>query len=221
MTIDTRTISPTGAHSNSIGPAPADTASGAAAVTHVVKSWPWLFEPMRLEAKKCDIRNKRERHYKIGDFMRLQEFDPRFGKYTGRELLVKITHMIDNNTPCALSSSCLADDYVVLSVERVVMQDKESPYLFDQQMQGDSGATGPKYAPAELEKLSKIRADVEKKMPPLHTIPFGPAPRPPEGGVLFRYTGSGQITNGLGNWAVCAASFNGDPDGPWVWTRDL
>lgn len=81
-----------------------------------VKSWPWLFEPMMSGKKTHDMRDMRDRPYKIGDRMLLREFDPRTGTYTGREGIAMITYITNNETPCAMSSSVLDRDFAVLSV---------------------------------------------------------------------------------------------------------
>ena len=83
---------------------------------YMVKSWPWFFEPMCAGEKKHDMRDKRDRDYKVGDQMLLREFDPRTGTYTGREAVAMITYITDNVTPCAMSSAALANDFAILSV---------------------------------------------------------------------------------------------------------
>ena len=88
-------------------------------VTHNVKSWPAYFQPMLDGIKKHDMRNMKDRNYKVGDILNLQEFDPFKGEYTGREAKFRITYMTNKVTPCALSSAMLDDDAVILSVERV------------------------------------------------------------------------------------------------------
>ena len=81
-----------------------------------VKSWPWLFEPMMSGIKQHDMRDMRDRPYKVGDRMLLREFDPRTGTYTGREGIAMITYITNNETPCAMSSSVLNRDFAILSV---------------------------------------------------------------------------------------------------------
>lgn len=83
---------------------------------HKVKSWPWFFQPMVDGEKKHDMRNT-DRNYRVGDTLILQEFDPRTGRYTGREHKMTITYITSRDTPCALSSNGLAQDHVILSVE--------------------------------------------------------------------------------------------------------
>ena len=81
-----------------------------------VKSWPWFFEEMIAGRKKHDMRDMRDREYKVGDLMLLREFDPRTGQYTGRSARALITYITSNSTPCAMSSSALDNDYAILSV---------------------------------------------------------------------------------------------------------
>lgn len=81
-----------------------------------VKSWPWFFESMCAGVKTHDMRDKRDRNYKVGDRMLLREFDPRTGAYTGREAIAVITYITDNVTPCAMSSSALDRNHAILSV---------------------------------------------------------------------------------------------------------
>ncbi len=87
--------------------------------THTLKSWPQFFEPIRAGTRTSDIRLKTDRIFQIGDRMVLEEFDPFGGGYTGRSELVEITHIISNDTPCALSSAVLDNDYCVLSIRRI------------------------------------------------------------------------------------------------------
>lgn len=87
--------------------------------THEVKSWPQFFGPIVAGTRTSDMRNKVDREFAIGDHMLLKEFDPFGGGYTGRIQEVEITHIISNETPCALSSAVLNNDYCVLSIRKV------------------------------------------------------------------------------------------------------
>lgn len=86
-------------------------------VTHKVKSWPCYFQPMVDGHKKHDMRNMKDREYKIGDKMLLQEFDHTNGEYTNREALFEITYITSVNTPCALSSAMLDNNACILSLK--------------------------------------------------------------------------------------------------------
>lgn len=87
--------------------------------THNVKSWPKYFQPILDGIKKHDMRNMKDREYKVGDILNLQEYDPFEGKYTGREAKFRITYITSRATPCALSSAMLDDNGCILSLEGV------------------------------------------------------------------------------------------------------
>ncbi|ARK07468.1 hypothetical protein LAV_00068 [Sphingobium phage Lacusarx] len=91
------------------------------AYDYEVKSWPQFFGPMLDGTKKHDMRNKRDRQYRVGDKMLLREFDPFGGGYTGRSAIFKITYITSNETPCALSSAGLDDEMAILSVQLVAV----------------------------------------------------------------------------------------------------
>lgn len=97
-------------------PVPGTIPTGLPPYDYEVKSWPQFFEPMVAHKKLHDMRNKRDRDYKVGDRMLLREFDPFGGGYTGRCAVAYISYITDNETPCALSSVGLGDDMAILSV---------------------------------------------------------------------------------------------------------
>lgn len=85
--------------------------------THVLRSWTYLFQAMADGAKKHDLRNN-DRGYKVGDILRLEEFNMALGNYTGRAASFRVTYITGRSAvPCAVSSSVLAPDHVILSVE--------------------------------------------------------------------------------------------------------
>jgi len=87
--------------------------------THKVKSWPCYFQPMVDGIKKHDMRNMKDRDYKVGDRMLLQEYDHTTGEYTHREALFEITYITSKDTPCALSSAMLDDNGCILSLKLI------------------------------------------------------------------------------------------------------
>jgi len=87
-------------------------------VEHVVKSWPHLFEATLTGAKTHDLRRANDRDYRVGDILRLQEFDPDTRRFTGRELRVRITYITSARFPCALSDSSLDPAYCILSITK-------------------------------------------------------------------------------------------------------
>lgn len=84
---------------------------------YAVKSWPSFFSAMISGEKRHDMRDKRDRDYKVGDVMLLREYDPFGAGYTGRDATFRITYITSNDTPCAMSSAALDNNFAILSVE--------------------------------------------------------------------------------------------------------
>lgn len=84
---------------------------------HEVKSWTYLFSAIIAGLKFHDVRDMTERDYKVGDQMKLREFDMSTGQYTGRWALVRITYITDKQVPCAFSSAVLDRDFGILSIK--------------------------------------------------------------------------------------------------------
>ena len=61
---------------------------------HVLKTWPGPFGALASRAKSYEIR-RQDRPFKVGDTLRLQEWDPFQKEYTGRELLARVTYMTE------------------------------------------------------------------------------------------------------------------------------
>ena len=97
---------------------PALSTSSRPRVEHKVKSWPEFFEAILSGIKTHEVRRMTDRDYQVGDTLRLMEFDPDSGQYTGREQCVKITFVTSAKSPCALSEACLNPDYCILSVSK-------------------------------------------------------------------------------------------------------
>ncbi|TFI60576.1 hypothetical protein CKN63_13270 [Carnobacterium divergens] len=74
---------------------------------HILKTEPSYFEAVLNGSKRFEIR-KNDRNYQIGDYLLLQEWDPKEAAYTGRSVLVKIIYMSDFKQK---------EGYVVLSIE--------------------------------------------------------------------------------------------------------
>jgi hypothetical protein len=88
-------------------------------IEHKVKSWPQFFEATRSGTKTHEVRRLADRDYRVGDRLRLQEYDPSTKTYSGRELVVQITYMTSADAPCALSEECLHSDFCILSIVKV------------------------------------------------------------------------------------------------------
>jgi hypothetical protein len=88
-------------------------------VEHRVKSWPHLFEATVAGVKNHELRRASDRDYRVGDTLRLQEFDPVARRYTARELTVRITYITSAKFPCALSEGALHPDFCILSIAKL------------------------------------------------------------------------------------------------------
>ncbi len=61
---------------------------------HLLKCWPEYFEEVERGDKTFELR-KNDRDFKLGDHVVLREFKPAAGEYTGRELDLTITYVLD------------------------------------------------------------------------------------------------------------------------------
>lgn len=84
-----------------------------------VKSWVAFFQAFKRGEKKHDMRDLKDRNYKVGDILILEEYDPFKGEYTGDAMRMKITYITSRDTPCAFSSAALDSNYCILSLEPV------------------------------------------------------------------------------------------------------
>ncbi len=91
---------------------------GAQAV-HELKCWPRFFEAITNGQKRHDLRRAHDRDFRVGDQLRLREFDPGSHSYTGREQIVEVTYITSAEQPCALSEGALNPDFCILSIAPV------------------------------------------------------------------------------------------------------
>ena len=91
-------------------------------VTHTLKSWTQFFQAIKAGKKLHDLRSKKDRRFKVGDKLCLMEYDPFSGAYTGDSVIVEITFITSNDTPCAYSSAVLDRDYCILSLKLLPQQ---------------------------------------------------------------------------------------------------
>lgn len=61
---------------------------------HDLKIWPEFFEPVCEGIKRFEVR-KNDRGIKVGDYLKLREWDPIAKDYSGREVRVKVLYMLD------------------------------------------------------------------------------------------------------------------------------
>lgn len=93
--------------------------------THELKTWPEPFAAVLDGSKTYEIRVD-DRGFKVGDRLRLREYDPHFhcdritciGRYTGREILVEVTHLSPGGSWGLPANMC------VMAIRRVEAPDR-------------------------------------------------------------------------------------------------
>jgi hypothetical protein len=88
-------------------------------VHHTLKCWPEFFEAIAMGRKTHDLRRSDDRKFHVGQLLCLREFDPKIGRYSGREIVVCITYITSGDLPCALSKEALSQNYCILSIRLV------------------------------------------------------------------------------------------------------
>lgn len=82
---------------------------------HELKSWPHLFDATVSGGKVHELR-RNDRPYAVGDVLRLREYNPKTGEYTGRSADFLVTYLTSPNNPCALSDEALSPEFCILSL---------------------------------------------------------------------------------------------------------
>jgi len=62
-------------------------------VTHVLKTWPIYFQAVFDGTKTFELR-KNDRSYRVGDILKLREWDPELESFTGSEIDVEVTYIL-------------------------------------------------------------------------------------------------------------------------------
>lgn len=72
---------------------------------HTLKIWPENFVEIAFGHKTCEIRHTKDRDYRVGDILKLMEWDKETKQYTGQEVSRKVTHIdrIEGTNLVALS----------------------------------------------------------------------------------------------------------------------
>lgn len=94
-------------------------------VEHEVKSWTHLYDEHIAGRKTADMRDKRDRNYRVGDILHMRRYDFQKGIYTGESCRSLITHIISNDTPCAMSSAILDRNFCILSLKLLEHSSRE------------------------------------------------------------------------------------------------
>lgn len=95
-------------------------------IVHDLKVWPAYFEKIILNEKTFELR-KDDCGFKVGDRLRLREWDPRVGAqdgaYTGREVFRDVTYMLRG------PSSYLAEGYCALGIRPPETREERREHL--------------------------------------------------------------------------------------------
>jgi hypothetical protein len=75
---------------------------------HPLKTWPNFFVAILNGTKAFELR-RNDRGFECGDTLRLQEWNPETGEYTGREVLKHVTAILTKHEG-------LADGFVLMSL---------------------------------------------------------------------------------------------------------
>ena len=62
-------------------------------MTHELKTWCDPYEAILIGIKKCEVR-KNDRNFRVGDELRLKEYDHKRERLTGRYCTVHVTHIV-------------------------------------------------------------------------------------------------------------------------------
>lgn len=76
---------------------------------HELKIWLRFYEAVVSGVKPFEVR-KNDRNFKVGDTLCLQEYLPIIGKYTGRQINVVVSYILDDD-------SFLRDGIVILGFQ--------------------------------------------------------------------------------------------------------
>lgn len=83
---------------------------------HDLKCWPEFFHDLAVGTKAFELR-KNDRDYRVGDLLRLREWDPETKVYTGRETTRRVTYMLEHRSGAGCAADFgLKDGYAILSL---------------------------------------------------------------------------------------------------------
>lgn len=66
-------------------------------MTHALKTWPEYFDAIVEGIKQFEVR-KADRDFKVGETLLLQKFDPVTQKYSGQEIKMEITYILNGGS---------------------------------------------------------------------------------------------------------------------------
>lgn len=79
---------------------------------HRLKTWPEFYAEILFDRKPFEIRRNDRGGFKVGDWLFLDEWDPKTEKYTDRHLIRRVTYVLDKHEG-------LVDGFVIMGIERM------------------------------------------------------------------------------------------------------
>lgn len=77
---------------------------------HELKTWPEYFEKTLTGLKQFEWR-RNDRHFKVGDLLRLREWGSSNASYTGREIVARVDYIMGERHEFGIH-----DEYVIMSI---------------------------------------------------------------------------------------------------------
>lgn len=87
---------------------------------HALKQYPEFFLDVTTGKKLFEVR-KKDRDYKVGDLLALNEYDPETKSYTGASVLLHVDYILDNPEYCK-------EGYVVMSIKPCAVHKLDTPF---------------------------------------------------------------------------------------------
>lgn len=82
-------------------------------MTHDLKTWTKYFQRIFTGQKNFELR-KNDRNFVVGDTLRLQEWDEKTGVYSGREIFVTVTYILEGG------QFGLENGFVIMSIKPIL-----------------------------------------------------------------------------------------------------
>lgn len=79
---------------------------------HELKSWPVYFRALVSGVKTFEVRRGNDRTYRAGDELFIKEWDPKTERYSGLDLLMRVTYVMHRDP-------FLPEDIWVMAVKKV------------------------------------------------------------------------------------------------------
>ncbi len=88
-------------------------------MTHELKCWPEFYEDIASNVKTFEIR-KDDRDFRVGDIMRLREWDPKTKQYSGRVTDRHIVYKLGRRPGAGCAADLgLKEGYAILGIEPI------------------------------------------------------------------------------------------------------